>query len=108
MIFYFTCTQNSVVSNESDVNIPSEVEKAPDNQLITDDPIDEIIKSGEECKKDIEDVKNLIQIPTVAISSEDFVYCDLPTSIQGYKDVSINWETTSPQKTAPLYQVTIC
>lgn len=55
----------------------------------------ETVKTEAECKHEIAIVKQLIDIPTVAITTDSFTYCDLPTGIQGYKDVVIDWSSNS-------------
>lgn len=57
----------------------------PDNKEV-EEPLDKSVA--------VAAVKKLIDIPKVAVTNgSDFTYCDLPISIQGYKDVSISWKT---------------
>lgn len=55
----------------------------------------ETVKTEAECKREIAAVKQLIDIPTVAITTDSFTYCDLPTGVEGYDDVVINWSSNS-------------
>ncbi len=59
------------------------------------DSDDDGIKTEAESKRDIKAVKELIDIPTVIITTESFTDFELPTGIEGYDDVVIDWSSTS-------------
>lgn len=48
-----------------------------------------------ECRSDMYQAKRLLDIPKAAISGEgsERIYCDLPLSVQGFKEVSIRWSS---------------
>ena len=96
-------------SNDTEINDTTPSDTVPDDEGTDDEGTDnegtegeepedeetEIVKTKAECERDIAAVKNLIEIPTTAIATSGFVYCDLPIAVQGYKDVSISWESNS-------------
>ena len=82
--YFFVSCSNSADAPFIPINLPSGGGEEPTTA-----------RGEAECRSDMYQAKRLLDIPKAAISGEgsERIYCDLPLSVQGFKEVSIRWSS---------------